>query len=156
MDAVGGLLNANVRREQSEVNSVQSKEDVGQPPQSPRPGLRIDTQASPSTLVGSPTLVNARPSPVSPSGGRAKLESAVSIVAVRPSPERQISVRFAEAEEPAPAAQGNKSSTSPPSGTRLSPIDEKWGELFDNRGRATERLDQVLRGLANYIVSPSS
>lgn len=37
--------------------------------------------------------------------------------------------------------------------TQLSLIDEKWGRLFDERGLATARLEQVLRGLANYIVS---
>lgn len=35
----------------------------------------------------------------------------------------------------------------------LSTIDQKWGRLFDNDSRPTERLGQFLRGLANYIVS---
>lgn len=35
----------------------------------------------------------------------------------------------------------------------LSTIDQKWGRLFDNESRPTERLGQFLRGLANHIVS---
>ncbi|KAI9644167.1 hypothetical protein NHQ30_007520 [Ciborinia camelliae] len=35
----------------------------------------------------------------------------------------------------------------------LSTIDQKWGRLFDNDSRPTERLGQFLRGLANHIVS---
>ncbi|CAD6442533.1 28b041ef-dfbf-48f0-8e2b-1840cb53fe90 [Sclerotinia trifoliorum] len=34
----------------------------------------------------------------------------------------------------------------------LSTIDHKWGRLFDNESRPTERLGQFLRGLANHIV----
>ncbi|ESZ96847.1 hypothetical protein SBOR_2768 [Sclerotinia borealis F-4128] len=34
----------------------------------------------------------------------------------------------------------------------LSTIDHKWGRLFDNDSRPTERLGQFLRGLANHIV----
>ena len=33
------------------------------------------------------------------------------------------------------------------------PVDKTWGELFDANGKATKRLGQVLRGLANYLVS---
>ncbi len=32
-------------------------------------------------------------------------------------------------------------------------IDQAWGDLFDSRGRATTRFNEVLKGLANYIVS---
>jgi hypothetical protein len=45
-----------------------------------------------------------------------------------------------------------------PSATRtfsnmeLSPIDQKWGRLFNNEGNPTQRLGQFLRGLANHIV----
>jgi hypothetical protein len=31
-------------------------------------------------------------------------------------------------------------------------IDMKWGTLFDQEGKTTERLGEVLRGLAKYIV----
>ena len=33
-----------------------------------------------------------------------------------------------------------------------SPLDKTWGRLFDVDGRATPRLGQFLRGLANHIV----
>jgi hypothetical protein len=39
------------------------------------------------------------------------------------------------------------------SDTMRSTIDEKWGLLFDTRGHPTPRLGQLLRGIANYIVS---
>lgn len=35
----------------------------------------------------------------------------------------------------------------------LSTIDQKWGRLFDSDGLPTKRLGDVLRGLANHIVS---
>lgn len=35
----------------------------------------------------------------------------------------------------------------------LSTIDQRWGRLFDKEGNPTQRLGQVLRGLANHIVS---
>jgi hypothetical protein len=35
----------------------------------------------------------------------------------------------------------------------LSPVDQQWGSLFNIDGKPTQRLGQVLRGLANYIVS---
>ncbi|KAL3422428.1 hypothetical protein PVAG01_06584 [Phlyctema vagabunda] len=34
----------------------------------------------------------------------------------------------------------------------LSTIDKCWGRLFDNEGNPTERLGQILRGLANHII----
>jgi len=34
----------------------------------------------------------------------------------------------------------------------LSTIDQKWGRLFENDGKPTQRLGQFLRGLANHIV----
>lgn len=39
------------------------------------------------------------------------------------------------------------------SNTELSPIDLKWGMLFDGDLNPTPRLGQFLRGLANHIVS---
>lgn len=35
----------------------------------------------------------------------------------------------------------------------LSAVDQRWGRLFDSSQRPTQRLAQVLRGLANYLVS---
>lgn len=40
-------------------------------------------------------------------------------------------------------------------GNALSAVDQKWGKLFDDRGEPTARLGQVLRGIANYLVSLS-
>ena len=31
-------------------------------------------------------------------------------------------------------------------------VDQVWGELFDGKGEPTTRLEEVFRGLANYIV----
>jgi hypothetical protein len=70
--------------------------------------------------------------------------------------EREIFVRFAEEEKRAAARQADKLSSPSKSTLQLSPIDQKWGQLFDDRGHATKRLEQVLRGLATYIVSAHS
>ena len=70
------------------------------------------------------------------------------------SPEKQTLVRFAEEQKRAVAGRGSKPSSPTNPGPQLSPIDEKWGQLFDDRGGATIRLEQVLRGLADYVVSP--
>lgn len=51
------------------------------------------------------------------------------------SPERQIIVRFAD-DVPQKSA-----------------LDGKWGELFDKKSLPTKRLEQILKGLANYVVS---
>ncbi|SPO03411.1 uncharacterized protein DNG_06094 [Cephalotrichum gorgonifer] len=40
--------------------------------------------------------------------------------------------------------------------SKLSPVDKSWGDLYDANGRATKRLGQVLRGVANYLISQSS
>lgn len=34
-----------------------------------------------------------------------------------------------------------------------SPIDKKWGVLFDQNGAATKRWEQVVRGIGRYLVS---
>lgn len=38
------------------------------------------------------------------------------------------------------------------SSLELSTIDKRWGRLFDNEGSPTERLGQILRGLANHLI----
>ena len=35
----------------------------------------------------------------------------------------------------------------------VSPIDMKWGVLFDQNGAATKRWEQVVRGIGRYLVS---
>ena len=35
----------------------------------------------------------------------------------------------------------------------LSPVDLKWGRLFDGQSKPTERLHKIYRGVANYVVS---
>ena len=57
-------------------------------------------------------------------------------------------VRFSDRTPTARPSPGRTFST-----MELSTIDQKWGRLFDNEGRATLRLGQFLRGLANHIVS---
>lgn len=44
-----------------------------------------------------------------------------------------------------PAIEGSGS-------TEPSAVDLKWGKLFDEHGRSTPRLEQVLRGIAAYLV----
>lgn len=41
----------------------------------------------------------------------------------------------------------------PGSNLELSTVDLKWGTLFDGDGKPTPRLKQILRGLANHLVS---
>ncbi|KAB5582728.1 hypothetical protein GE09DRAFT_1049702 [Coniochaeta sp. 2T2.1] len=153
------------------------REDVAQPLASPRPGLRIETQQRLSPPSGSPVQGNAkfspasprgdaqarlspppgspiqdgRFSPSSPRGDRPRIERSVTMGVTPSSPERQILVRFAEEEKQ--VAAGRAGRTSPTSkAPQLSAIDEKWGQLFDERGHSTKRLEQVLRGLANYMI----
>ncbi len=38
------------------------------------------------------------------------------------------------------------------SGVELSPVDLKWGVLFEASGQPTKRLEEILKVLANYIV----
>lgn len=37
-------------------------------------------------------------------------------------------------------------------GPKMSPVDLKWGRLFDGSWRPIERLRDVYRGIANYLV----
>lgn len=39
-----------------------------------------------------------------------------------------------------------------PKGSELSAVDMKWGQLFDDKWRPTDRLRSVYRGIANYLV----
>jgi hypothetical protein len=39
------------------------------------------------------------------------------------------------------------------SAAEFSPVDLKWSHLVDENGKATPRLGEFLRGLANHIVS---
>ncbi|OIW27404.1 hypothetical protein CONLIGDRAFT_633761 [Coniochaeta ligniaria NRRL 30616] len=148
-----GVLKAIVESEQSKTDPRRSQEDVSEPPPSPRSGLRIDTQPRLSPPGGSPTQSGATLSPASasPRGDGARLARSMSMGAAPVTPERQILVRFSEDGKLAATGRADK----PPAAKsvpQLSPIDEKWGQLFDDRGHPTKRLEQVLRGLANYIV----
>jgi hypothetical protein len=100
----------------------------------------ISPTTSDSTLWQQPATRKVRPRALSISPRQRYTEpstsSPASSVAAPTSPERQVVVRFADDVPNKPSA-----------------LDEKWGSLFDNRGVPTRRLEQVLRGLANYIVS---
>jgi hypothetical protein len=61
--------------------------------------------------------------------------------------EKPSGVRFSDRTPTARPPPGRTFST-----MELSTIDQKWGRLFDNEGRPTQRLGQFLRGLANHIV----
>lgn len=52
-----------------------------------------------------------------------------------------------------PPATRSEAPEPPEQGNALSAVDQTWGMLFDDRGEPTARLGQVLRGIANYLVS---
>lgn len=52
----------------------------------------------------------------------------------------------------APRARSNSSAHVPLPVAEHSLVDAKWGVLFDGRGHATARFDEVARGIANYMV----
>ena len=64
------------------------------------------------------------------------------------SPEKPSGVRFSD-RSAAARPTGNRTFST----TELSTIDQKWGRLFENDGKPTQRLGQFLRGLANHIAS---
>jgi len=61
--------------------------------------------------------------------------------------EKQSGVRFFDRSPPIRATVPRTYSN-----MELSTIDQKWGRLFDNEAKPTQRLGQFLRGLANHIV----
>ncbi|KAG4426467.1 hypothetical protein IFR04_000349 [Cadophora malorum] len=63
------------------------------------------------------------------------------------SPEKPSGVRFSDRSAAARPAGNRTFSTA-----ELSTIDQKWGRLFENDGKPTQRLGQFLRGLANHII----
>lgn len=62
--------------------------------------------------------------------------------------EKPSGVRFSDREPRTRPAGASRSY----SNLELSTIDKRWGRLFDSEGDPTERLGQILRGLANHIV----
>ena len=66
------------------------------------------------------------------------------------SPQQKPGVRWSDRQQP---SFSNRRSDSQ---ARLSVVDMKWGVLFEADGRGTTRLEQILRGLAKYIVSQPS
>ncbi|EMT62508.1 hypothetical protein FOC4_g10006125 [Fusarium odoratissimum] len=58
--------------------------------------------------------------------------------------------------EPRPASRPAPPPEPVKQGPALSAVDLKWGTLFDDRGEPTKRLGQVLRGIANYLISEYS
>ncbi|KAF4451402.1 hypothetical protein F53441_5668 [Fusarium austroafricanum] len=85
-----------------------------------------------------------------------------------PPPKTRPCVRFSKApiilnEGPEPRHSKPRPSSQPPpapepikQGPTLSAVDLKWGRLFDDKGEPTERLGQVLRGIANYLIAEYS
>lgn len=133
--------------EKPKTDARPPKEDVSPLTTTANSSLRRDSGNTVSPLSGSPKqhdIVKFGPSsptkePTSPG-----------------SPGRQILVRFADKDKTKTIGRTEVSPTSSKSSLQLSSLDEKWGVLFDDRGSATKRLEQVLRGLANYIVSELS
>lgn len=145
MRAVGAL--------QTKAGSEQSKANPGQPEArdsnlrpSPNSGLRILAKDPASPPAGSPKRDNVKLSPSS----SIHVQGLPPVGASPSSPERQAAVRFED-------ETMSGGSHRPPIASRSAPlkstIEEQWGVLFDDRGYATKRLAQVLKGLANYIVS---
>ncbi|KAF4441940.1 hypothetical protein FACUT_2347 [Fusarium acutatum] len=85
-----------------------------------------------------------------------------------PAPKPRPCVRFSKApiilnegpEPRHPEPRPTSRSVPPPEpvkqGPALSAVDLKWGTLFDDKGEPTKRLGQVLRGIANYLISEYS
>ena len=67
---------------------------------------------------------------------------------------RQITVRFSDDVEPS-ASSGRRPARSQNPADALSVVDQAWGELFNGKGEPTARVEEILRGLSNYIVSRS-
>ncbi|KAK2625822.1 hypothetical protein QTJ16_005134 [Diplocarpon rosae] len=58
-------------------------------------------------------------------------------------------VRFSDRTIPTRPAGGSRTYST----MELSTIDQKWGRLFEKDGKPTQRLGQVLRGLANHMIA---
>ncbi|KAF4948357.1 hypothetical protein FGADI_9669 [Fusarium gaditjirri] len=58
--------------------------------------------------------------------------------------------------EPRPASRPVPPPEPVKQGPAISAVDLKWGILFDDKGEPTKRLGQVLRGIANYLISEYS
>lgn len=72
----------------------------------------------------------------------------------RETPVRPTSVRFSNETRPAappPPRVDETRKSSNSTDVEMTTIDKKWGVLFDKEGH-TKRMEQVLRGLANYII----
>lgn len=73
-------------------------------------------------------------------------------------PHRHSTVRFSNETKPAmpvPLRSGEEDSRKAASTTdtrQMTAIDQKWGLLFDKEGESTKRMEQVVKGLANYII----
>lgn len=68
----------------------------------------------------------------------------------------QSSVHFHGAVRLSTSLESRESRKTSESFTEPNAVDQAWGILFDSRGYPTQRLEEVLRGLANYIVSTLS
>lgn len=53
-------------------------------------------------------------------------------------------------------ARQNSSRPRAPKETDLSPVDLKWGRLVDDHGQPTKRLENILHGVADYMVRNTS
>ncbi|KAM0352962.1 hypothetical protein ACHAPU_001846 [Fusarium lateritium] len=121
----------------------------------------IATAGSPSTSFASDSassrVSNPHPSGLKPATKQSSPPPSKSRPSVRFSKEPII---FTLSEHPAetPIETCPPSRPPPPvptptsQGPSLSAVDMKWGTLFDDKGEPTERLGQVLRGIANYLV----
>jgi hypothetical protein len=123
--------------------SNKSSSTSSPPPETRR--TKVYTPPSPTTQSQTP-----RPTNIVPPTEQAREPSREPPMRSPPSSplEKPSGVRFSDRRPTARPSPGRTFST-----MELSTIDQKWGRLFDNEGRPTQRLGQFLRGLANHIVS---
>lgn len=111
------------------------------------PSQRSNVDMSPAPSLASDSISSNQPSmpkPVLVTGTRASSTS-------NKTPH---SVRFRDR---GPVILHSPSRSSPVElADRHSTVDQIWGKLFDKRGDPTERLGQLLRGIANYIIAEYS
>jgi len=104
----------------------------------------LGKQAEPGTL--SPTTSKSSSLAPTVAAGQLRNESPPA-----EPPARQLTVRFSdEVETSGDAGRQTIRPQKPSDG--LSVVDQAWGLLFDSNDEPTARLEEVLRGLANYIV----
>lgn len=142
------------KKHEPTTSPIQTRTESNDHPCSSRGSL--GTAGSPSTSFISDSTSSRVSNPHPPMPKPATKQSSPPTSKARPS------VRFSNEpiilnKDPEPPLETRPPSRPPPpipmnQGPVLSAVDLKWGKLFDDKGEPTERLGQVLRGIANYLV----